>query len=199
MTAYLPVPEIPSTFGPGNALSQFTRYPDQRVEVLDRRFRYRIGNAAIERIAGGCRWAEGPVYFPDGGYLLWSDLPNNRILRWLEEDDHVSVFRANSDFANGNTRDREGRLITCEHGSRRVTRTEWNGTKTVLVDHFQGKRLNSPNDAVVASDGAVWFTDPSYGLDSYYEGFRGSPELPCNVYRQVSARAGDDSVAGALV
>ena len=165
MTAYLPVPEIPSTFGPGNALSQFTRYPDQRVEVLDRRFRYRIGNAAIERIAGGCRWAEGPVYFPDGGYLLWSDLPNNRILRWLEEDGHVSVFRANSDFANGNTRDREGRLITCEHGSRRVTRTEWNGTKTVLVDRFQGKRLNSPNDAVVASDGAVWFTDPSYGLD----------------------------------
>jgi gluconolactonase len=183
MTAYLPVPEIPSTFGPGNALSQFTRYPDQRVEVLDRRFRYRIGNAAIERIAGGCRWAEGPVYFPDGGYLLWSDLPNNRILRWLEEDGHVSVFRANSDFANGNTRDREGRLITCEHGSRRVTRTEWDGTKTVLVDRFQGKRLNSPNDAVVASDGAVWFTDPSYGLDSYYEGFRGSPELPCNVYR----------------
>jgi gluconolactonase len=183
MTSYPPVPESPSSFGPRNALSEFIRYPDRRVEVLDRRFRYRIGNASVERIAGGCRWAEGPVYFPDGGYLLWSDLPNNRILRWLEEDGHVSVFRANSDFANGNTRDREGRLITCEQGSRRVTRTEWDGTKTVLVDRFQGKRLNSPNDAVVASDGAVWFTDPSYGLDSYYEGFRGSPELPCNVYR----------------
>src|SRR5580704_10273269 len=111
------------------------RYPEPSLEILDPSFlKYRIYSSTVEQIASGCRWAEGPVYFPDGGYLLWSDLPNNRILRWLEEDGHVSVFRANSDFANGNTRDREGRLITCEHGSRRVTRTEWDGTKTVLVD-----------------------------------------------------------------
>jgi gluconolactonase len=161
----------------------FLRYPDSRVEVLDKRFRYKLGNAAIEKIATGFRWAEGPVYFRDGRYLLWSDLPNNRIMRWLEDDGHVSVFRAPSNFANGNTRDREGRLLTCEHGGRRVTRTEPDGAITVLVDAFEGRRLNSPNDIVVASDGGVWFTDPSYGLDSDYEGLRGEPELPCNVYR----------------
>jgi len=161
----------------------FTRYPDARVEVPDKRFRFKLGNAAIEKIATGYRWAEGPVYFRDGRYLLWSDLPNNRIMRWLEDDGHVSVFRAQSNFANGNTRDREGRLLTCEHGSHRVTRTEPDGTVTVVIDSFQGKRLNSPNDIVVTSDGAIWFTDPSYGLDTDYEGFKGSAELPCNVYR----------------
>lgn len=160
-----------------------TRYPDPRVEILDKRFKYKLGNAAIEKIATGYRWAEGPVYFRDGRYLLWSDLPNNRIMRWMEDDGHVSVFRANSNFANGNTRDREGRLLTCEHGARRVTRTELDGTITMVIDKFQGKRLNSPNDIVVTSDGAIWFTDPAYGLDTDYEGFRGEPELPCNVYR----------------
>jgi gluconolactonase len=159
------------------------RYPDPRIEILDKRFKYRLGNASIERIATGYRWAEGPVYFRDGRYLLWSDLPNNRIMRWLEEDGHVSVFRADSNFANGNTRDREGRLVTCEHGSRRVTRTEHDGTITVLAQRFEGHRLNSPNDVVVASDGAIWFTDPSYGLTSDYEGFLAEQELPCNVYR----------------
>src|SRR5689334_23392313 len=111
-----------------------TRYPDPRVEVLDPRFKYRIGNAAIERIATGFRWAEGPVYVRDGGYLLWSDIPNNRIMRWLEDDGHVSVFRQPSNYTNGHTRDREGRLISCEHEARRVTRTEHDGTVTVLMD-----------------------------------------------------------------
>ena len=159
------------------------RYPDPRVEALDRRFKARVGNAAIERIATGFRWAEGPAYFRDGGYLLWSDSPNNRIMRWLEDDGHVSVFRANANYANGNTRDREGRLITCEHDSRRVTRTEFDGAITVLIDSFQGKKLNAPNDVVVAADGAIWFTDPGYGIFGNYEGHLAEPELPPRVYR----------------
>jgi len=159
------------------------RYPDPRVEVLDKRFKAKVGNAAIERIATGFRWAEGPVYFRDGGYLVWSDIPNNRMMRWLEEDGHVSVFRANSNYSNGNTRDREGRLITCEHDSRRVTRTEPDGTITVLIDSFQGKKLNAPNDVVVAADGAIWFTDPGYGIFGNYEGHLAEPELPPRVYR----------------
>jgi gluconolactonase len=160
-----------------------TRYPDPRVEAIDKRFRFKVGNAAIERIATGFRWAEGPVYFRDGGYLLWSDIPNNRIMRWLEEDGHVSVFRTPSNYSNGNTRDREGRLITCEHDARRVTRTEPDGTITVLIDSFEGKKLNAPNDVVVASDGAVWFTDPGYGIFGNYEGHKAELELPPNVYR----------------
>ncbi len=160
-----------------------TRYPDPRIEVLDRRFCYKQGNAGIERIATGCRWAEGPVYFRDGGYLIWSDIPNNRMLRWLEEDGHVSVFRAPSNYSNGNTRDREGRLVSCEHDTRSVTRTELDGRITVLIDRFQGKPLNAPNDLVVAADGAVWFTDPGYGIDGPYEGHKAAAELPCHVYR----------------
>ena len=160
-----------------------TRYPDRRIERLDPRFIYKQGNAAIERIATGFRWAEGPVFFRDGGYLVFSDIPNNRMMRWLEEDGHLSVFRAPSNYANGNTRDREGRLITCEHDSRRVTRTELDGRITVLIDRFEGKPLNAPNDVVVASDGAVWFTDPGYGIDGPYEGHKAQAELPRNVYR----------------
>jgi len=160
-----------------------TRYPDPRVEVVDKRFTGKVGNAAIERIATGFRWAEGPVYFRDGGYLLWSDIPNNRMMRWLEDDGHVSVFRSPSNYSNGNTRDRQGRLITCEHDARRVTRTEYDGTITVLIDSFQGKKLNAPNDVVVASDDAIWFTDPGYGIDGYYEGHKDTAELPPNVYR----------------
>jgi gluconolactonase len=159
------------------------RYPDPRVEALDKRFTYKVGNAAIERVATGFRWAEGPVYFRDGGYLLWSDIPNNRIMRWSEDDGHVSVFRTNSNYSNGNTRDREGRLITCEHDARRVTRTEPDGTITVLMDNFNGKKLNAPNDVVVASDGAVWFTDPGYGIFGNYEGHKDVLELPAQVYR----------------
>jgi len=160
-----------------------TRYPDPRIQVLDKRFRYKQGNAAIERIATGFRWAEGPVYFRDGGYLIFSDIPNNRMMRWLEEDGHLSVFRAPSHYTNGNTRDREGRLISCEHDTRRVTRTELNGTITVLMDGFEGKRLNAPNDVVVASDGGVWFTDPGYGIDGPYEGHAAAAELPRAVWR----------------
>jgi gluconolactonase len=159
-----------------------TRYPDPRVETLDKRFK-RQGNAAIERVAHGFRWAEGPVYFRDGGYLLWSDIPNNRIMRWLEDDSRVSVFRGHSNYSNGNTRDREGRLITCEHDTRRVTRTEYDGRITVLIDSYDGKRLNAPNDVVVDSTGAIWFTDPGYGIDGEYEGHKDEFELPGHVYR----------------
>src|SRR5258708_18237550 len=159
------------------------RYPDPRVEALDKRFKARVGNAAIERIATGFRWAEGPVYFRDGGYLLWSDIPNNRIMRWSEDDGHVSVYRYPSNYSNGNTRDREGRLISCEHDTRRVTRTEHDGSITVLMDQFNGKKLNAPNDVVVASDGAVWFTDPGFGLLGNYEGHKDTLELPPQVYR----------------
>jgi gluconolactonase len=160
-----------------------TRYPDPRIEVLDKRFTAKQGNAGIERIATGFRWAEGPVYFRDGGYLVFSDIPNNRMLRWLEADGHLSVFRSPSNYANGNTRDRQGRLVSCEHDTRRVTRTELDGRITVLIDRFQGKKLNAPNDLVVASDGAVWFTDPGYGIDGPYEGHAAEAELRRNVYR----------------
>jgi gluconolactonase len=160
-----------------------TRFPDPRVEVLDKRFKYKVGNAAIERVATGFRWAEGPVYFRDRSYLVWSDIPNNRMMRWLEEDGHVSVFRAPSNYSNGNTRDREGRLVTCEHGTRRVTRTEHDGSITVLVDRYEGRLLNAPNDLIVASDGAIWFTDPGYGILGHYEGSKAEPELPPQVYR----------------
>ncbi len=159
-----------------------TRYPDPRVERLDKRFP-KQGNAGIERIATGFRWAEGPVYFRDGRYLLWSDIPNNRMMRWQEEDGHVSVFRAPSNYSNGNTRDREGRLVTCEHDSRRVTRTEPDGRITVLMGSFGGRKLNAPNDVVVAGDGAIWFTDPGYGIDGEYEGHADKFELNANVYR----------------
>lgn len=160
-----------------------TRYPDPRVEVIDKRFHGKVGNAAIERIATGCRWAEGPAYFRASGELIWSDIPNDRMLRWSESDGHVSVFRHPSRYSNGNTVDREGRLVTCEHDTRRVTRTEHDGTITVLADTYQGKPLNAPNDVVVASDGAVWFTDPGYGIDGNYEGHAAKAELPTAVYR----------------
>jgi gluconolactonase len=129
------------------------------------------------------RWAEGPVWFGDLRCLLWSDIPNQRIMRWDEETGAVSVFRKPSNFANGHTRDRLGRLVSCEHGTRRVTRTEHDGSITVLAEGYRGKRLNSPNDVVVKSDGSVWFTDPIFGTLGYYEGFKAVPEVPTNVYR----------------
>lgn len=160
-----------------------TLYPDPAIEIIDESFaRYRIFSAAVERLATGFRWAEGPVWFGDGRQLLWSDIPNDRIMRWDEETGAVSVFRKPSNFANGNTRDREGRLVTCEHG-RRVTRTEYDGSITVLAQHFEGKRLNSPNDVVVKRDGSVWFTDPPFGILGNYEGRVAEPELPQSVYR----------------
>lgn len=159
-------------------------YPDPAVEVLDPRFaKYQIISAAVERLYTGARWAEGPVWIGDGGYLLFSDIPNNRMLRWLEETGEVTVFRSPSNYSNGNSRDRVGRLLTCEHDTRRVTRTEHDGTITVLMDGFQGKKLNAPNDLVVHSDGAIWFSDPGYGIMSNYEGHKAAFELPANVYR----------------
>jgi gluconolactonase len=159
-------------------------YPDPAVEVLDPRFeKYRVGDAAVERLYTGMRWAEGPVWFADGRYLLFSDIPNNRMLRWLEETGEVSVFRSPSNYSNGNYRDRQGRLITCEHDTRRVTRTEYDGTITVMFDRFQDKKLNAPNDLAVHSDGAIWFSDPGYGIMSNYEGHKAPFELPANVYR----------------
>jgi gluconolactonase len=160
------------------------RYPDPAIETLDERFKqYKIGNAAVERLWTGGRWTEGPVWFGDGRYLLFSDIPNNRILRWSEDTGQVSVFRYPSNNSNGHTRDRQGRLISCEHGARRVSRTEYDGTISVLMDSFEGKPLNAPNDVVVASDGAVWFTDPGYGILMHYEGNKARFELPTNVYR----------------
>ncbi len=160
------------------------RYPDPAVEVLDDRFsKYRIGNAVVERLFTGCRWTEGPVWFGDARCLIWSDIPNNRMLRWNEESQEVSVYRSPSHHSNGNTRDRQGRLVTCEHTGRRVTRTEHDGSITVLMDSFEGKRLSSPNDVVVHSDGSVWFTDPGYGIMLNYEGKVAEAELPTRVYR----------------
>ena len=170
------------------------RYPDPAVQVLDQSFaKYRLNLAAVERIAHGFRWSEGPVWFGDGRYLLWSDIPNNRIMKWEGETGAVSVFRKPSNFANGNTRDRQGHLVTCEHGARRVTRTEYDGTISVIADRYQGKPLNSPNDVVVKSDGSIWFTDPPFGLLGYYEGHLARQELPMNVYR-VDGASGEISV-----
>ncbi|MEO0978908.1 MAG: SMP-30/gluconolactonase/LRE family protein [Pseudomonadota bacterium] len=164
--------------------SPSTRYPDPSVISLDPRFdALKLPLAGVERLATGCRWNEGPVWFGDGRYLLWSDIPNNRIMRWDEVTGTVSAYREPSNFGNGQTRDRQGRLITCEHGGRRVTRTEYDGTITVLIDRFDGKRLNSPNDVVVKSDGTVWFSDPPFGILGNYEGHRSEPELGQNVYR----------------
>src|SRR6185312_261104 len=154
------------------------RYPDPAIRALDPAFdKYRIQLGAVERLATGCRWSEGPVWFGDGRFVLWSDIPNNRIMRWDEETGTVSVFRKPSNNANGNTRDRQGRLVTCEHDARRVTRTEYDGSITPLIDRFEGKPLNSPNDVVVKSDGSIWFTDPFFGILGYYEGHKDESEL----------------------
>ena len=153
-------------------------------EVLDDRFAGCRGDSRIERLYDGCRWAEGPVYVPAGRYVVWSDIPNDRMLRWDEMTGNVGEFRQPAGHSNGNTLDREGRLVTCEHGNRRVSRTEHDGSISVLAEHFGGKRLNSPNDVIVRSDGSIWFTDPAYGIDSDYEGHRAASEIgACNVYR----------------
>lgn len=160
------------------------RYPDPRIRILDPSFtKYRVNLSKVERIASGMRWTEGPVWFGDGRYLLWSDIPNNRIMKWEEETGVVSIFRKPSNNANGNTRDRQGRLITCEHDARRVTRTEYDGSITVIADQYDGKPLNSPNDVVCKSDGSIWFTDPPFGILGFYEGHLAKQELPTNVYR----------------
>ena len=162
------------------------RYPEPALEILDPSFlKYRIYSSTVEQLASGMRWAEGPVYFPDGGYLLVSDVPNNRIMKYSEKDSSFTVFRSPSNFANGNTRDRQGRLVTCEHSvTRRITRTEKNGKITVLAENFEGKRLNAPNDIVVKSDDTIWFTDPPFGINGDWEGFKAKPEQAnTNVFR----------------
>jgi gluconolactonase len=166
------------------------RYPDPDIVVLDPRFaKYKIGNTTIQRLATGFLWAEGPAWNGVGRYLVWSDIPNNRQMRWLEEDGHVSVFRSPAMNSNGNTFDFDGRQIACEHGTRRVTRYEYNGRVTVLADKWGGKPLNAPNDAVVHPDGGIWFTDPGYGSMMNYEGNKGPLEIKEAVYR-IDAKTG---------
>jgi gluconolactonase len=153
-------------------------------EVLDDRFRGTRGDRWVECLYTGCRWTEGPAYFPAGRYLVFSDIPNDRILRWDETTSTVGVFRQPAGYANGHTVDRQGRLVSCEQGPRRVTRTEHDGSVTVLADNWDGKRLNSPNDIVERADGSLWFTDPSYGIDTNYEGHQADSEIgACHVYR----------------
>ncbi len=152
-------------------------------EILESEFeRFVLGNAPVKQLATGFDWVEGPVWFGDAGCLLFSDIPNNRILRWTPGSG-LTTYREPSNYANGHTRDRQGRLISCEHGKRRVTRTEFDGRITVIADCFDGKLLNSPNDVIVARDGSIWFSDPHYGIMTNYEGFVAEQENPCVVYR----------------
>jgi gluconolactonase len=163
---------------------QPVQYPDPDFVAIDSRFRrYIVGNTSIKRLYTGTLWAEGPAWNGVGRYLVWSDIPNNVQMRWAEEDGHVSVFRNPSGYSNGNTFDFQGRELSCEHGGRRVVRYEPDGTITVIADRYQGKRLNSPNDIVVHPDGGIWFTDPTYGINGNYEGFKAAKELKEAVYR----------------
>ena len=172
------------TTGPQVPFQTQSRYPDPSIEVLDPGFvKLRLFSSSVEQLASGFRWAEGPVWFGDGRYLLVSDIPNNRIMRWDDASGLVSEFRVPSHNANGLTRDHLGRLLSCEHQTRRVTRTEYNGSITVLADRFEGKLLNSPNDIVCQRNGAVWFTDPPFGIGGDWEGDAAPAELPHAVYR----------------
>ncbi|NCT82472.1 MAG: SMP-30/gluconolactonase/LRE family protein [Comamonadaceae bacterium] len=173
------------------AFTPNARRPDPAIEVLDEAFLpLRLFAAGVEQLATGLAWAEGPVWFGDGRYLLVSDIPNNRILRWDETTGAVSEFRNPSNNANGHVRDRQGRLVSCEHLTRRITRTEYDGRITVLADRFEGKRLNSPNDITCAPDGSLWFSDPLFGIASDFEGERAEPELAQGVYRIDGATGG---------
>ncbi|HEY8878895.1 MAG TPA: SMP-30/gluconolactonase/LRE family protein [Roseateles sp.] len=176
------------------AFTPNTRRPDPAIEVLDEAFLpLRLFAAGVEQLATGLAWAEGPVWFGDGRYLLVSDIPNNRILRWDETTGSVSEFRNPSNNANGHVRDRQGRLVSCEHLTRRITRTEYDGRITVLADRFNGKRLNSPNDITCAADGSLWFSDPLFGILSDFEGEKAEPELAQGVYR-IDAATGELSL-----
>jgi gluconolactonase len=179
---------VPGKFALAQAFS-FTpnqRYPDPALQILDPAFiKYRVYSSTLEQVASGMRWAEGPVYFPDEQYVLVSDIPNNRIMKYSETDGSFTVFRSPSNYANGNARDRQGRLVTCEHSvTRRITRTEKDGKITVLADRFEGKRLNAPNDIVVKADDTIWFTDPLFGILGEWEGSKEQPEqASTNVFR----------------
>lgn len=170
-------------------------------EVLDPRFaRLFNSSAQVEKLFTGCRWAEGPAYFAAGRYLVWSDIPNDRMLRYDETDGSVSVFRHPAGYSNGNTTDRQGRLVTCEHGGRRVSRTEHDGAVVTIADRWDGKRLNSPNDLVERSDGSIWFTDPAYGIDTDYEGHKSESEIgACHVYRVDGKSGAIDAVITDMV
>lgn len=197
----LPQPAPPLGSEPRIPFQPSARMPDPRVEVLHPSFAaLRLASAGVEQLCTGLRWAEGPVWFGDGRFLLVSDIPGDRILRWDECSGLTGVFRAPSGHANGLARDTQGRLVTCEHGTRRVTRTDYDGTVTVLADRFDGRRLNSPNDVVCARDGAVWFTDPAFGIANHWEGQPAPSETPPAVYRidpvhGVVERVIDDLVA----
>jgi gluconolactonase len=181
---------------PSVAFTPSARYPDPAIEVLDESFlRLRLFSTGVEQLASGLRWAEGPVWFGDGRYLLFSDVPGNRIWRWDECSGRACVFRAPSNHANGHVRDRAGRLVSCEHLTRRIARTGYDGRITVLADGFDGRRFNSPNDIVCAGDGSLWFSDPSFGIDSDWEGDRAPSELPHAVYRLPA----DDAAGGGLL
>ena len=171
------------------------RYPDPNIRTLDPRFTPLVlGNAAVETIARGCRFTEGPVWFGDLRCLLWSDIPNDRIMRWEEETGAISLFRKPSHYANGNTRDRQGRLVTCEMDAQRLTRTDYDGTITVLAESFDGKQLTGPNDVVVKSDGSIWFSDNGAGIRGNYLGHKATPELPYRVYR-IDGATGETTIA----
>ena len=160
------------------------RYPDPDIIALSPKFnKYKLNNTHIEKLYTGCLWAEGPAWNGSGRYLVWSDIPNNRQLRWMEEDGHTSVYRSPSEYSNGNTFDYQGRQLSCQHAGRRVVRYEYDGTMTVIADRWQGKRLNSPNDIVVHPDGGIWFTDPTYGIQGNYEAFQAPSEIKTAVYR----------------
>ncbi|HEY2015867.1 MAG TPA: SMP-30/gluconolactonase/LRE family protein [Bryobacteraceae bacterium] len=175
------------------------RYPDPDILVLDKRFaKYKVGNTAIERLSTGYRWAEGPAWNGVGRFLVFSDIPNDRQMRWLEEDGHVSTFRKPSNYTNGNTFDYQGRLISCEHLGRRVIRLEHNGETSVLADKWQGKQLNAPNDVVVHPNGDIWFTDPGYGILGQYEGTKAPLEVKEAVYRIDSKTGKMDKVTDEL-
>ena len=171
---------------------------EHEFEFFDRRFSQCVNtNATLDLLFTGCRWAEGPAWSPGWRSLIWSDIPNDRMLRYDEAGGTVSVFRTPCGYTNGNTVDRQGRLVTCEHGGRRVSRTEFDGSVITIADKYNGKRLNSPNDVVVKSDGSIWFTDPAYGIDSDYEGHKTKPELDgCHVYRVDGATGRITKVAG---
>ena len=174
-------------------------YPDPAIETLEEEFKkYVIFNASIERLYTGCRWVEGPVWFGDGGYLLFSDIPNNRIMKWEESNGAVSEYRNPSNNSNGHSRDKYGRLISCEHLSRRITRTEYDGSISILADSFKSSPLNAPNDIVTHQDGSIWFTDPGYGIINNYEGDRATQELPTAVYRIDATSGNTDIVASGM-
>lgn len=171
--------------------SESLRYPDPAIRALAPAFRrYHLPLSSVERLWTGSRWGEGPVWLGDLRCLLWSDIPNNRVLRWEEETGAVSVFRKPSNNANGHTRDRQGRIIACEHLGRRVIRHEHDGAVTVIADSYQGRKLNSPNDVVVKSDGSIWFTDPPFGTYAFYEGEKTTPELPHTHLYRVDGQTG---------